>query len=58
MNYKALLFFLIFDITQDFSKKEQLSKVFCYVKIDCHDNETPSELKVVEAFTSFIEVED
>ena len=40
------------------SKKDQLSKVFRYVKIDYHDDGTPSELKVVEAFTSFIKVED
>ena len=43
---------------QDVSKKDQLSEVFCYVKINYHDDGTPSELKVVEAFTSFIDVED
>ena len=32
--------------------------MFCYVKIDYHDKGTPSQLKVVEAFISFIEVED
>ena len=51
-------FAIILDTTQDVSKKDQLSEVFCYVKIDYHDDGTPSELKVVEAFTSFIEVED
>ena len=40
------------------AKKDQLSEVFPYVKIDYHDDETPSELKVVEAFTSFIEVDN
>ena len=40
------------------SAKKQLSEIFRYVKIDYHDDGTPSELKVVEAFTSFIEVED
>ena len=40
------------------AKKDQLSEVFCYVKINCHDDGKPSELKVVEAFMSFIEVED
>ena len=34
-----------------------LSEVFRYVKINCHDDGMPSQLKVVEAFTSFIEVE-
>ena len=33
------------------AKKDQLSEVFRYVKIDYHDDGTPSELKVVEAFT-------
>ena len=46
------------DTTHDVSKKDQLSKVFPYVKIDYHDDGTPSALKVVEAFTSFIEVVD
>ena len=54
----ALFFAIILDTTQNVSKKDQLSEVFRYVKIDCHDDGTPSELKVVEAFTSFIEVED
>ena len=54
----APFFAIILDTTQDVSKKDQSSEVFRNVKIDCHDNETPSELKVVEAFTSFIEVED
>ena len=45
------------DTTQDVSKKDQLSEVFCYITINYHDNGMPSELKVVEAFTSFIEVE-
>ena len=40
------------------AKKDQLSEVLCYVKIDYHDDGTPLELKVVEAFTSFIEVEN
>ena len=35
-----------------------MNEVFHYVKIIYHDDGTPSELKVVEAFTSFIEVED
>ena len=51
-------FAIILDTTQDVRKKDQLNEVFCFVKIDYHDDETPSELKVVEAFTSFIEVED
>ena len=54
----APFFPIILDTTQDVSKKDQLSVVFCYVKIDYHDDGTPSELKVVEAFTSFIEVEN
>ena len=54
----APFFAIILDTTQDVSKKDQLSEIFCYVKIDHHDYGTPSELKVVEAFTSFIEVED
>ena len=33
-------------------------KYFVYVKIDYHDDGTPSKLKVVEAFTLFIKVED
>ena len=48
----------ILDTTQDVSKKDQLSEVFRYVQIDYHDDGTPSELKVVKAFTSFIEIED
>ena len=55
-NGPFFAFFL--DTTQDVSKKDQLSEVFCYVKIDYYDDGTPSEPKVVEAFTSFIEVED
>ena len=55
---KRSFFANILDTTQDVSKKDQLSDVFCYVKIDYHDDGTPSEPKVVEAFTSFIEVED
>ena len=51
-------FTIILDTTQDVGKKDQLSEVFRYVKIDYHHDETPSELKVVEAFTSFIKVED
>ena len=31
---------------------------FRYIKIDYHDDGTPSELKVVEACTTFIEVEN
>ena len=54
----APFFATILDTTQNVSKKDQLSEVFRYVKIDYHDNGTPSELKVVEAFTSFIGVED
>ena len=53
----APFFAIILDTTHDVSKKDQLSEVFCYVKINYHDDGTPSELKV-EAFTSFIEVED
>ena len=49
---------IILDITQDISQKDQLYKIFRYVKIDYHDDGPPSELKVVEAFTSFIKVED
>ena len=37
--------------------KKQLSEVFRYVKIDYRDDGTQSVLKVVEALTSFIEVE-
>ena len=55
---KRSFFANILNTTQDASKKDQLSDVFCYVKIDYHDNETPSEPKVVEAFTSFIKVKD
>ena len=49
---------IILDTTQNVSKKDQLNEVFRHVKIDHHDDGTPSELKVGEAFTSFIEVED
>ena len=49
---------IFLDSTHDVSKKDQLSEVFHYVQIDYHDDGTPSELKVIEAFTSFIEVED
>ena len=54
----APFFPIILDIIQDVSKKDQLNEIFRYDKINYHDNGTPSELKVVEAFTSFIEVED
>ena len=54
----ASFFANILDTTQGVSKKDQLSEVFCYVKIDYHDDVIPSELKIVEAFTSFIEIED
>ena len=52
-------FFAIFlDNTQNVSKKDQLSEVFRFVRIDYHDDATPSELKVVKTFTSFTEVWD
>ena len=51
----APFFAIILDTTQDVSKKDQLSEVFRYVKIAYHDDGTPSELQVIEAFT---EVED
>ena len=54
----APFFAIIPDTTQDVSKKDQLSEIFRYVKIDYYDDGTSSELKVVEAFSSFIEVED
>ena len=54
----APFFAIILDTTQDVSKKDQLSKVFRYVKIAYHDDGTPRELQVIEAFTSFTEVED
>ena len=54
----VLLFAIILDTTQEVSKKDQLSKVYRFVKIDCHDDGTPSELKVVEAFTSFTKVDN
>ena len=55
----TLFFAIILDTTQDVSKKDQLlSEVLRYVTIDYHNDGTPSELKIVEAFTSFIEVED
>ena len=37
---------------------KELSEVFRYVKIAYHDDRTRSELKVVEAFTSFTKIED
>ena len=39
-------------------KKDQLNEIFRYVKINYYDDGTPSELKVIEVFTAFIEVED
>ena len=54
----APFFAIVLDTTQDVSKKYQFSKVFRYVKIDYHDDGKPSELKVVEAFFSFIKLED
>ena len=44
----APFFAITLDTTQGVSKKDQLSEVFRYVKIDYHDDGTPSELKVVE----------
>ena len=49
---------IILDTTQDLSKIDQLNEVFCYFKIDYRYDGKLSELKVVEAFTSFIKVED
>ena len=54
----APFFAIILDTTKDVSKKYQLNEVFRFVEIDYHDGGTPSELKVVEPFTSFIKVED
>ena len=54
----APFFAIILDTNQDVSKKDHLNEVIRYVKIDYHDNGKPSQLKVVEAFTSFIKVED
>ena len=45
----APFFAIIFDSTQDVSKKDQLSETFRYVEIDYHNDGRPSELKVVEA---------
>ena len=49
----APFFAIILDTTQNVSKKDHLSEVFRYVKIAYHDNGTPRELQVIEAFTSF-----
>ena len=54
----APFFAIILDSIQDVSKKDQLSEVFCYVKIEYHDDGTPPELKVVKAFKPSIKVED
>ena len=54
----ARFFAIIFDTTQDVSKKDQVNEIFLSVKIDYHDDGTPSNRKVVEAFTSFIEAGD
>ena len=54
----APFFAIILGTTQGVSKKDQLSEVFCYVKIDYHVDGTPSELNVVEPFNSYIKVED
>ena len=43
----APFFAIILDTTQDVSKKDQLSEVFPYVKIDYHNDGRLSELKVV-----------
>ena len=51
-------FLPLFLIPLKMQQKNQLSEVFCYIKIDYHDDGTSSKLKVVEAFTLFIEVED
>ena len=53
----APFFAIILDTTQDVIIKYQF-EVFRYVKINCHDHGTPSKLKVVEAFTSFIKVDN
>ena len=55
---KRSFFAIVLDTIQDATKKDQLSEVFRYIKIDYNEDETPLELKVVEAFTSFTEVED
>ena len=58
-NRDAFPFFaFILDTIQDVSKKDKLSEVFLYVEINYHDDGTPSEMKAVEPFTSYIEVED
>ena len=49
---------LIMDTTQDASKIDQLSEVFCYVKIVNDGNGKSCELKICEAFTSFTAVTD
>ena len=54
----APFFAIILDTTQDVNKKDKLSEVFYYVKSDYEDDGTLSELKVVEEFRSFIEIED
>ena len=54
----APFFAIILDIIHDVSKKDHLNEIFRFVKIDYHHDGKPSELKVVEVFTSFIEVED
>ena len=54
----APFFAIIFDTIQGVSKKDHLNEIFRYVKINYHNDEKSSELKVVEVFNSFIEVED
>ena len=54
----APFFAIILDTTQAVSKKDLLIEIFRCFKFDYPDDRTPSELKVVKAFTSFIEVED
>ena len=56
---QSALFLPLFLILVKMSaKKDQLSEVFRYVKIDYWNNGTPSEVKVINVFISFIEVED
>ena len=54
----APFYAVILDTTQNVIKKYKLNEIFRYVKIDYYDDGTPSQLKVVEVFTSFIEVEN
>jgi len=54
----APLYSIIIYTTQDISKKDQLSKVYRYIKINKNEKSEPIFIEIEEVFLGFSEVTD